>query len=69
MANHDVESAVKRGRGRPRRDESRRNHHSVRLDNDEEAMLSHLEVETDESKSVIIRKALRYYYKMESTKW
>lgn len=66
MANEN-EKIIKRGR--PKIDGSRQNLHSVRFDEDEESMLNHLEVETDESKSDIIRKALRYYYKMESTKW
>ena len=56
-------------RGRPKKSESYRNIHSVRFDDDEEAMLRHLEVESDDNKSDIIRKALRKYYKMESAKW
>lgn len=60
----------KRGRGRPlKTGETRKNTHSVRFDNDEEAMLNHLAVETDDSKSDILRKALRNYYKIQSKKW
>lgn len=59
----------KRGRGRPKRDDSRRKVHTVRFDEDEEAMLDHLEIESDKSKSDILRKALRTYYKIESRKW
>ena len=59
----------KRGRGRPLVDGARRNAHSVRFDEEEEAMLKHLEIESDDSKSDIIRKALRSYYKIESRKW
>ena len=58
-----------RGRGRPRKEDSRRNTHTVRFDEDEEAMLSHLTVETDDNKSDILRKALRTYYKIEANKW
>lgn len=58
-----------RGRGRPRKEESRRNSHTVRFDEDEEAMLKHLTIESDDNKSDILRKALRTYYKMESRKW
>ncbi len=70
MAREGEEKLQKAGRGRPLKNgETRRNMHTVRFDNDEEAMLNHLEVETDESKSDIIRKALRNYYKIESKKW
>lgn len=59
----------KRGRGRPKKDGSRRISHTVRLDTEEETMLSHLEVESDDCKSDIIRKALRTYYNIQSKKW
>lgn len=59
----------KRGRGRPRKDESRRNTHTVRFDDEEEAMLDHLGVESEGTKSDILRKALRTFYKIESKKW
>ena len=59
----------RRGRGRPRKNESRRNTHTVRFDDAEEAMLSHLGVESEDSKSDILRKALRTYYKIQSKKW
>lgn len=63
------EREAKRGRGRPKVNESRKNSHSVRFDDDEEAMLNHLEVESDDSKSDIIRKALRTYYQIRTKKW
>lgn len=63
------EDDFKRGRGRPKKDASRRNTHTVRFDDAEEAMLDHLEVESDDSISEIMRKALRTYYKIQSKKW
>lgn len=45
------------------------NVHTVRLNDDDEALLTHLEVESDDNKSDILRKALRAYYKIESRKW
>lgn len=60
---------TKHKRGRPRQDGSRNNTHTVRFDDEEEAMLGHLEVESDKSKSDILRKALRTYYRIESKKW
>ena len=59
----------KRGRGRPRKNESRKNTHTVRFDDAEEAMLDHLGVELEGSKSDILREALRTYYKIQSKKW
>lgn len=50
-------------------DDSHKNVHTVRLSDDDEALLTHLEVESDDSKSDILRKALRAYYKIESRKW
>lgn len=60
---------VKRGRGRPKKSESRKNTHTVRFDEEEEAMLNHLGVESEGNKSDILRKALRTYYRIESKKW
>lgn len=59
----------RRGRGRPREDGALRNAHTLRLNDDDEAMLAHLEVESDDNKSDILRKALRMYYKIQSAKW
>ena len=58
-----------RGRGRPRKSDNRRNSHTFRFDDEEETMLKHLEVESDDNKSDIMRKALRTYYKIQSKKW
>jgi hypothetical protein len=69
MTREDEEQQPKRGRGRPKMDGSRRNAHTVRFDDEEEAMLGHLEIESDKNKSDILRKALRTYYKIESRKW
>lgn len=63
----DVEE--KRGRGRPKKMESRKNTHTVRFDSEEESMLNHLGVESDDNISDIMRKALRTYYRIESKKW
>lgn len=61
---------VKRGRGRPKKKgETRKITHSFRFDEEEDAMLNHLEVESDDSKSEIIRKALRTYYRIQAKKW
>ena len=65
-----MQPKISRGRGRPKKvGEVRKNTHTVRFDNDEEAMLNHLGVESDDNISDILRKALRTYYKIESKKW
>lgn len=56
-------------RGRPKKDGSRGNTHTIRFNDEEEAMLDHLGIESDDSKSDILRKALRTYYKIQSRKW
>lgn len=63
------ETSMKRGRGRPKHVDSRKNAHSVRFDDEEEAMLVYLESESEGSKSDIIRKALRSYYRVRAKKW
>jgi len=69
MAAYDENSVLrrgreeaKRGRGRPRREDSRRTIRSVRFDDEEETMLEHLEIEFDMSITDILRKAVRFYY-------
>lgn len=52
----------KRGRGRPPIDGSRKNMHSIRFDDEEEAMIRHMEIEMDENISDIIRKSVRMFY-------
>ena len=69
MIREDEEQQFKRGRGRPKIDSSRRNAHTIRFNDEEEAMLAHLGVESDDNKSDILRKALRTYYKIQSRTW
>ena len=58
----DDNVVVRRGRGRPPLDTSRKNMHTVRLDDEEEAMLRHMEIELDMNISDITRKAIRMFY-------
>ena len=57
-----VDDAVKRRRGRPYIDKPRNNTHTVRFDEEEEAMIRHIEIETGINISEIIRKAVRTFY-------
>lgn len=52
----------KRRRGRPLVNGARRKVRGVRFDDEEEAMLEHLEIEFDLNISEVIRKAVRFYY-------
>ena len=56
------DTIAKRGRGRPPIDSSRKNMHSIRFDDEEEAMIRHMEIEMDENISDIIRKSVRMFY-------
>lgn len=60
---------VKRGRGRPKKEGSRRKITSIRFDDDERGMIEHLEIETGMNATDIIRKALRLCYSIESNKF
>lgn len=53
---------TKRGRGRPKKEESRRKVYGVRFSEDEETMLKHLEIETGMTTTDLVRKAVKLYY-------
>ena len=65
----DGKNEVRRGRGRPRVEGSRRKVTSIRFDDEEKNMIEHLEIETGMNTTDIIRKALRLYYPIESNKF
>ena len=69
MAAYDEDSVLKRGRGRPRKEESYTEMISLRLEDKDMDMLKHLEIESDDTRSDILRKALRTYYHIRSKKW
>lgn len=69
MDNRDEETSVKRGRGRPRKEESCTEMISIRLEDKDAALLRHLEIESEDTRSDIMRKALRTYYHIRSKKW
>lgn len=59
---------MKRGRGRPPLNNTRKSTHTVRFDEEEEAMIHHIEVEMDINISDIIRKAVRMFYNFKFRK-
>lgn len=59
---------MKRGRGRPPLNNTRKSTHTIRFDEEEEAMIRHIEVEMDINISDIIRKAVRMFYNFKFRK-
>lgn len=53
---------MRRGRGRPPKEASKKRFCGVRLDDEETEMLNHLEIELGFSASEIFRNALKMYY-------
>lgn len=58
----DNNNVVRRGRGRPAQETSKKRFCGVRLDDEETEMLNHLEIEFGFSASEIFRNALKMYY-------
>lgn len=69
MSTFDKDSEVKRGRGRPKKGDG----YSIRLDTrigpDEQAAIDHMLVESDKTKSELVRKALMTYYRTYRGRW
>ena len=63
-----MEDRMKRGRGRPPLNNTRKSTHTIRFDEEEEAMIRHIEVEMDINISDIIRKAVRMFYNFKFRK-
>lgn len=57
-----MENKIRRGRGRPKKEESRKYFCGIRLDEEEAEMLKHLTIELDVGSSDIFRNALKMYY-------
>ena len=57
-----MDDDTKRKRGRPQINGTRKSTHTVRFDDEEEAMIQHIEMEMDINISDIIRKSVRMFY-------
>ena len=57
------------GRGRPKKDESINGRLEIRIGPREQAALEHMKIESDRTKSDLIRRALMLYYKVNKGKW
>ena len=59
----------RRGSGRPKKEESINGRLEIRIGPSERAALEHMVIESDKTKSDIIRRALMTYYNMNYGKW
>lgn len=59
----------RRGRGRPRKENGNNVRLEARIGDEEQAALEHMLIESDKSKSELVRKALMLYYHMNYGRW
>ena len=64
----DDKSEYKRGRGRPAKEDSFNERLNIRVGENDADMLNHLVIETDRTKSDIVRSAIKFYYNYMVTK-
>lgn len=59
----------KRGRGRPKKKDGIDSRLELRIGSEERAALEHMLVESEKSKSEIVRKAILTYYRVNKGRW
>jgi len=59
----------RRGRGRPRKEDKNNTRLDLRIGEEERAALEHMLVESDHSKSELVRKAIIMYYRANYGRW
>lgn len=70
MGMGDEESEIKRGRGRPvKNGDGNRVRLDIRIGHNEEDALKHMLIESDKSKSELVRKAIMLYYRVNKGRW
>ena len=69
MAAYDMDSVMKRGRGRPRKRDDNSCRFELRMGKDELDMLEHMEFESGKSKADLMRRALLLYYNANFGRW
>lgn len=67
MPNENEE--IYRGRGRPKKKDGYEERLEVRIGPEEEAAIEHMLIESDRSKSEIVRRAILLYYRMNPGRW
>ena len=63
------EEQPKRGRGRPKKGSGNDSRLEVRIGPEERAAIEHMLIESDKSKSELVRKALMMYYRTNRGRW
>lgn len=64
-----MEDRVKRKRGRPKKEESNGGRLEIRIGPKEKSALEHMLIESDKTKSELVRRALMLYYNVNYDKW
>lgn len=64
-----MNNEFKRGRGRPRKEDTVNGRLEVRIGSKEQAALEHMLIESDRTKSDLIRRALMLYYSANYGRW
>lgn len=63
------EEFEKRGRGRPKKGSGFEERLEIRIGPGEQEAIDHMLIESDRSKSEIIRRAIMLYYRMNKGRW
>ena len=66
---NDVEVEVKRGRGRPKKEDPVNIKFSAWVGQEEKDMVDHMLIESDKSKSELVRRMIRLYYNVNHGRW
>ena len=64
-----MENRLKRKRGRPKKEGSIDGRLEIRIGPEEKAALEHMLIESDKTKSELVRRALMLYYNVNYDKW
>ena len=60
---------IKRKRGRPKKENPYNIRYEARIGKEEQAMLEHMLIESDRSKSELTRRMIQTYYHLYANKW
>ena len=69
MENRGEESLIRRGRGRPKKEETLNIQLKGWIGQNEKDMIEHMLIESDRSKSELLRRMIRTYYYTYNGKW
>lgn len=69
MTRESEENWPKRGRGRPKKENPSNIRFDARISQEEKDMLDHMLIESDRSKSELLRRMIRLYYNVNYGRW